>query len=649
MTLNAVAIDTLAPAQRSVTTNPKLIAISGPAEGTTFALAEEEISIGRESSNSITINDHSVSRRHCIIRKEDGSFKLVDLDSYNGTFVNSLPIGEQYLKHGDQISVGSVRFVFLLQEATGSPVELGEDELVNPSTIRLARQDALYLKPEALAANLPTGARIARDLHALFKISTSLSTIHALVPLQRALLDTVMETIPAERAAVLLVKQNSEEFLASCGIDKKLQSQQPIRISQSVANKVLHDGAAILCVDRKDDESLREAESLVAARVCSLLCVPLVIRERVIGLIYLDTTNGTTVLDEGHLQLLTAVGAIAAVAIENVQHLEWLQYENQRLKQEISREHDMIGESPRMHEVFRFIERIAPSDATVLIRGESGTGKELVAHAIHKNSERSAKPFIAINCAVLSEALLESELFGHERGAFTGAVAQKRGRLEMAEGGTVFLDEVGELTPATQAKLLRVLQERQFERVGGTRTINVDVRLIAATNRNLEEAIKSGAFRQDLYYRLNVISLTLPPLRERREDIPLLAYYFVAKFSKKCKRLVSGISAETHNCLLAYDWPGNVREMENAIERAVVLGNTDMLLPDDLPEALWANTPQPHDATSYHEALTEMKKQLIRRTLEQTNGNYTEAAKLLRIHPTNLHRLVRTLGMRESI
>jgi Nif-specific regulatory protein len=633
-----------------VTTNPKLIAISGPAEGTTFALAEEEISIGREPSNSISINDHSVSRRHCVIRRENGSFKVIDLDSYNGTFVNSLPVGEQCLNHGDQISVGSVRFVFVLQEpeASGSPVELGEDELVNPSTIRLARQDALYLKPEAEAANLPSAARIARDLHALLKITTSLSTIHGLIPLQRALLDTVMETIPAERGAILLVKENSEEFVAACGIDKKLQAQQPIRISQSVAHKVLREGAAILCVDRKDDESLRDAESLVAARVCSLLCVPLVIRERVIGLIYLDTTNAAIVLDEGHLELLTAVGAIAAVAIENVQHLEWLQYENQRLQQEISLEHNMIGESARMREVFRFIERIAPSDATVLIRGESGTGKELVAHAIHKNSERSAKPFIAINCAVLSETLLESELFGHEKGAFTGAVAQKRGRLEVADGGTLFLDEVGELTPVTQAKLLRVLQERQFERVGSTRTISVDVRLIAATNRNLEEAIRSGAFRQDLYYRLNVISLTLPPLRDRREDIPLLAYYFVAKFSKKCKRLVSGIAPEVHNCLLAYDWPGNVREMENAIERAVVLGNTDMLLPDDLPEALWANHTQPQDPTSYHEALIEMKKQLIRRTLDQANGNYTEAAKLLKIHPTNLHRMVRTLGLRES-
>lgn len=636
-----------------MTINPKLIAISGPAEGTTFALTDDEISIGRDTSNSISINDHSVSRRHCLIRGEGGSFKVIDLDSYNGTFVNSVPIGEQLLKQGDQISVGSVRFIFLLQEpeavAPGSLIELGEDELINPSTIRLARQDAWYLKPEAVVANLPADARIARDLNALLKLSTSLSAIRELTPLQEALLETVLETIPAERGAILLLKENTEELLASCAIDKKLNTEQSMRISRSVANKVLREGAAMLCVDRKDDESLRDAESLVVARVCSLLCVPLVVRERVTGLIYLDTSNPVTVLDEGHLQLLTGVGAVAAVAIENVQHLEWLAGENQRLNREINLEHNMIGESPRMREVFRSIEKIAPTDATVLIRGESGTGKELVAHAIHEHSERSARQFVAINCAVLSETLLESELFGYEKGAFTGAVAQKRGRLEVADGGTLFLDEVGELTPATQSKLLRVLQERQFERVGGTRTINVDVRIVAATNRKLEEAISNGTFRQDLYYRLNVISLTLPPLRDRREDIPLLAYHFVAKYSKKCKRLVSAISPETRNCLVAYDWPGNVRELENAIERAVVLGNTEMLMPDDLPEALWATTPSPQSLPNYHEAVNEMKKQLILRTLEQSHGNYTDAARVLGIHPTNLHRLIRTLGLRDSI
>ena len=633
-----------------MTTKPRLIAVSGPAAGTTFSLTAGEVSIGRGTSNEICVNDHSISRQHCLVKKEDDSFKVVDLESYNGTFVNGLPVLEQYLAHGDQVAVGSVLFLFLTEETAEAPpqtsVELGNVELANPSTIRLARSDAVYLT--AAVATLPAEARVARDLDALLKISMSLSTMRDLASLQRTLLETLMQTIPADRGALMLVNENTEES-HSFGIDKRSQSEQRILISRSVAEKVLREGVAILSVDTSEDEALRDAESLLVARVCSLLCVPLVVRERTVGLIYLDTSNPAIVLDEGHLQLLTAAGAIAAVAIENVRHLEWLQGENQRLHEAIDLEHNMIGESARMRDVFRLIQKIAPTDATVLIRGESGTGKELVAHAVHNNSERAAKQFVAINCAVLSEALLESELFGYEKGAFTSAVAQKPGRLEIADGGTLFLDEVGELTPGTQAKLLRVLQERQFERLGGTRTISVDVRIIAATNRDLEAAIKAGTFRQDLYYRLNVISLTLPPLRDRREDIPLLAYYFVAKYSKKCKRLVSGIAPETRNCLLAYDWPGNVREMENAIERAIVLGNTEVIVPDDLPESLLATTTPEQNLAGYHEAVNEMKKQLILRAIEQANGNYTEAAKNLGIHSTNLHRLIRTLGLRASI
>jgi len=636
-----------------IATKPRLIALSGPATGTSFALTEDEVSIGREPTNGIRVDDDSVSRRHCLIKREYGSFRVVDLESYNGTFVNGVPVGEHALNHGDQVAVGKVVFLFLLDEteavATENAVELNDEELKNFSTVRLEGKDALYLKPFDVLAVLPDRARIARDLGAILKIGTWLNTVRELAQLQGILLPTLLDTIPAERAALLLVKEDSEIVVAAHALVDGTKTEQPIRISRSVVERVRRERAAMLCVDISQDEVIRDAESLVAAQVRSLICVPLVIRERVAGVIYLDSNHPETKLDEGHLQLLTAIGSIVAVAIDNVQHLEWLQLENQRLHEAINIEHNMIGESSRMREVYRFIEKIAPADATVLIRGESGTGKELVAHAIHNNSKRSEKQFVAINCAVLSETLLESELFGYEKGAFTGAVAQKRGRLEVADGGTLFLDEVGELTPATQAKLLRVLQERQFERVGGTRTIAVDVRVIAATNRDLEEAIRQGAFRQDLYYRLNVISLTLPALRERREDIPLLACHFVAKYSKKCKRLVSGISAETRECLLGYDWPGNVRELENAIERAVVLGNSELIVPDDLPETVMAVAPASKGAESFHEAVIEMKRQLIRRTLEQTNGNYTEAARVLCIHPTNLHRLIRTLGLRDSI
>lgn len=634
-----------------MTTNAYLIPVAGPLEKTTISLLEDEVSVGRDSSNSISIRDYSVSRRHCVIKRDSESFKILDLESANGTFVNDLPAGEQLLKHGDQIGIGRALFLFQFVEGehdgTHSSVELSDDELNRPATTQLPSKDAVYLKPDAVKAALGNGGRIARDLNALLKISTMLSTVRQLAQLETTLLQTLLETIPADRGAILRVHENSEEVVASYGTDKIPRPQQPIRISRSVVQKVMRKGVAILCVDVRDDQSLGDAESLFAAQVHSLLCVPLIIRDRVAGLIYLDTSNRGIVLDEGHLQLVTAVGSIAAVAIENVQHLEWLQGENQRLHQQVNLEHNMIGESPRMRDVYRFIERVAPASTTVLIRGESGTGKELVAHAIHSNSDRSAKQFVAINCAVLSEPLLESELFGHEKGAFTGAVAQKRGRLEVADGGTLFLDEVGELAPATQAKLLRVLQERQFERLGSTRSINVDVRIIAATNRNLEEAIKSGRFRDDLYYRLNVISLTLPPLRERRDDIPLLAYYFIEKYSKKCKRLVNGISPEARACLVAYDWPGNVRELENTIERAIVLGNTEVIVPEDLPESLLTGS-APQKLPDYHEAVNEMKKKIIQGAIEQAGGNYTQAAKLLGIHSTNLHRLIRTLGLRAS-
>jgi Nif-specific regulatory protein len=246
--------------------------------------------------------------------------------------------------------------------------------------------------------------------------------------------------------------------------------------------------------------------------------------------------------------------------------------------------------------------------------------------------------------------LLESELFGHEKGSFTGALVQKKGRLEVAEGGTVFLDEIGELSPALQVKLLRVLQEREFERVGGTKPIKLDIRVITATNRNLEEAVSQGSFRQDLYYRLNVVSLEMPPLRNRQEDIPLLANYFAAKYGQKCNRRVMGIAPQAQARLVAYDWPGNVRELENAIERAVVLGSTETILPEDLPESVLESASVASEPpTKYHEAVVQTKKQIILSAMAQANGSFTEAAKILGVHPNYLHRLIRNLNLKEQL
>ncbi len=337
------------------------------------------------------------------------------------------------------------------------------------------------------------------------------------------------------------------------------------------------------------------------------------------------------------------------VAQESSERLQWLEQENRRLREEINLDHNMVGESPRMRHVYQLIAKVAPTDTTVMIRGESGVGKELVARAIHENSPRAGKPFVAINCAALSDTLLESELFGHEKGAFTGAIAQKKGKLEIAQGGTVFLDEMGELSSSVQARLLRALQEREFERVGGMRPIKADIRLIAATNRDLEAAIEEGSFRPDLYFRLNVVSITLPPLRERREDIPLLANYFAAKYGQRCKRPVRGISAQARERLVNYAWPGNVRELENAIERAVVLGSTEFILPEDLPEAVQeTDLPAGSSSRKLSDLMKEAKNRFILEAIGLSGGNITRAAELLDVHPNHLHWLIRTLKLKTA-
>jgi Nif-specific regulatory protein len=297
-----------------------------------------------------------------------------------------------------------------------------------------------------------------------------------------------------------------------------------------------------------------------------------------------------------------------------------------------------------MREVLDMIRLVADSSATVLIQGESGTGKELFARSIHNWSDRRLKPFVAINCAGLAKDLLESELFGHEKGAFTGAHQLKKGKLELAQAGTVFLDEIGDLALELQTKLLRFLQEREFERVGGTAPIAVDLRIIAATSRDLAAAIKAGLFREDLYHRLDVIALTLPPLRERKEDIPVLAAYFLERFASETKKHFSGITAEAREKLIAYAWPGNIRELANVIERAVVLGEGPELTVHHLPARVVGAQPAVvSDELSYHDAVNSYRRELIVRALASAQGNRATAAKSLGLHRTHLMKLLKAL------
>jgi transcriptional regulator with GAF, ATPase, and Fis domain len=632
--------------------NPRLAVVAGPLKESTLALPDRDVPIGRDPSNLISISDPSLSRRHCVLTPNAGGYTIRDLDSRNGTFVNGLVVKESPLKHGDQISLGDSVLMFLVEDEEDHPssgrVEF--EDSVTHATAQLRPQDVLYLQPELILNELPAASRLGRNLAALLKISRIVHALHNLEELQEQILNSIFEVVPAERGAILLDGKGGGQFGSVFARHRQSGINLPVRVSSTISKQVMEQGVAILGADVASSGDLRGVDSIVSLNVRSLLCVPLPAFDRVIGCIYLDTTSLSNRFDEENLQLVAGIAAISAIALDNARRLQWLEQENLRLTTEINLDHNMVGESQRMKEIYQFLSRVAPADSTVLIEGESGTGKELAARAIHRNSPRSGKPFVTINCAAIPEGLLESELFGHEKGSFTGAVAQKKGRLEVAEGGTVFLDEIGDMAAALQVKLLRVLQEREFERVGGNRSISVDVRVIAATNRDLRETVRSGGFRQDLYYRLNVVSLTLPALRERREDVPMLAEYFVLKCAKKCKVKPRRLSPQAMACLLNYDWPGNVRELENAIERSLVLSLTDEIRPEDLPESVLEKGSGAEDEPGqYHASVISLKKKLILDAIEQAKGSYTEAARILGVHPNYLHRLIRNLDLKDHV
>ena len=630
-----------------MTWKPRLAVLAGPLEGKVFEIGDADLSLGRHGSNSVQLRDITVSRHHCVVRPADSSCVVTDLDSRHGTFVNGVPVRERRLTHGDFLRLGDSLFLFL--EALEGPPESGA--LVRLSTGGLAAETTLevplggsrYLTPEALLTP-EAGVRTARHLQALLAISGAVHALREPEALAGRFLELLSTVVPAERLALLVVTPAGKERTFAHATGEPPSPQRPLAISRTLAERVRTQRVAVLCNDVRTE--LGDAESLQSARIASLICAPLEAPGRPPGLLYADSRDPAGRFDQDHLELMTAAAGIAGAALANALHLEWLEDENRRLRT-AGLEHEMIGESPAMQRVVEFLARAAPTDATVLLRGESGTGKELAARALHVSSARAGGPFVAINCATLSEHLLESDLFGHERGAFTGAVARKTGKFELAHGGTLFLDEVAEIPPALQAKLLRVLEQRRFERVGGTAAIEVDVRVIAATNRDLEAAIRGGEFREDLYYRLNVISLEMPPLRQRRDDIPLLASHFAARYGQRCNRPVVGISPATRKCLVAYDWPGNVRELANAVERAVVLGSGEVIRPEDLPEAVVeAGSAGGASPTGFHEAVAAAKRKLIEDALAATGGHVSRAAASLGLHPNYLHRLITNLGLR---
>ncbi|HEY8461459.1 MAG TPA: nif-specific transcriptional activator NifA [Blastocatellia bacterium] len=483
-------------------------------------------------------------------------------------------------------------------------------------------------------------ARIkSKRLTALLEVSQALgSTLDT-----RAAVEKVLEILDRElgmkRGAIALLEGEGDlKIQYAYGLSEGERQRGRYKVDEGVTGKVVASGRPIVVPQvSKEPLFLHRTRKRSPDKEESFICVPIKDRRKTIGALSITYPYKQNRNYEDSVQLLTIVTSMISQSLRLAQLVEreraQLQDENALLKRELQQKYDfrnIVGTSKEMRDVYEQIAQVAPSGATVLIRGESGTGKELVAHAIHYNSPRSSKPFVKVNCAALPESLIESELFGHEKGAFTGAVARKRGRFELAEGGTLFLDEIGDLSPAMQVKLLRALQEREFERVGGTETIKVNVRLITATNVDLEQAVSDGRFRSDLYYRLNVFSIYLPPLRERKTDILLLADHFLEKYGGQNGKRIKRISTPAIDMLMTYHWPGNVRELENVIERATLVCEGNVIhgyhLPPTLQTAEGSGTVT---KMSLDQAVGAFEKDLIQDALKTSRGNRARAARLL--------------------
>ena len=465
---------------------------------------------------------------------------------------------------------------------------------------------------------------------ALYEIARTLNSILEPRGLLEKVLAIAMRHLTAERGFVLLVDAQHEAGFSVAAMENFVSQQKSdeFAASSSIVNRVLSSGEALLTFDAQSDERFDPSASIVAQKILSIICIPLRSGERVTGAIYLDSSKSRKAFTEDALKFLTVFGNLAAIAIENAQQFSTLRGENELLRSTIDATHqfpNIIGQSPRWKQVLEVVQRVLDVDASVLLTGESGTGKELIARAIHEQGTRKGMPFVAVNCSAIPEQLLESELFGHVKGAFTGAINDKRGLVDLAHGGTLFLDEVAELPVLLQSKILRLLQEREYRRVGDTANKVADIRVIAATNLDAQEAMKSGKLREDLYFRLNVIGIHLPPLRERKDDIPILAKHFLARAAELYHRPVKGIDPDAMEMLLSNPWKGNVREFQNVIERAVVLSKGSQLTRDELVFNAADQKSLQHSGVT----LEEFERQIIEATLAEMKGNRTRTAERL--------------------
>ncbi|NOZ23810.1 MAG: FHA domain-containing protein [Planctomycetes bacterium] len=627
----------------------KLLIVKGNGRGTAVDVGGGA-TIGRGAENSLQLLDERVSKEHARISREGERYVLHDLGSSNGTILNGLEIEESPLEPGDEIKLGDTVLAF----------DPGFDLKQAPN----ANRDVLMFSDSALgvtsvvrssvsAAEHPRIDRLDdanRRLKAMYSIGRALTLTDDLPKLLDEILGLTIEALGQGDGVILLQKgENGDMVPAAVTVSAK--EAEELTISRTIIDQCIEENKAILTADAKHDPRFSKSQSIVLHGLRSVMCVPLISRGNILGAIHIESSEGADSFQEEDLHLLVAIAGQAAVAIDNARQYLDLQEENKELRRRVKGDLTIIGDSPLLMDAFKIAQKAAATDVTILLTGETGTGKELFAAFIHENSPRSAKPFVCINCTTVTETLLESELFGHERGAFTGADKQKQGLFEVADGGTLFLDEIGDISPAVQMKLLRAVETKTFKRVGGTQTISVDVRVIAATSRNLEEAVANGQFRGDLFYRLSVVGIHLPPLRDRRGDIPVLIRHFLKKFRAKIARNVRSISSEAKEALKKYSWPGNIRELQNVIERAVVLCDGPEIGVDSLP----SNVVSPSDALSLEglatseeplaDKLLKLEKICIERALKECRGRKVDAAGKLGISRPTLDKRIKQFNL----
>lgn len=636
--------------------------------------------IGRAPTNRVVVPDDTCSRHHCEVFQAGGTWMLRDLDSRNGTLIDGTPLdGDCPLNEGDQIQIGEFFLVFThdISQSSVDSDELESDtntETVDGSAIKAAGLNAPEILHRRQRTRYHGGAedigrdRTSQELARLYRLALDMGSAADATQLSEIVLSGIFTAIQLDIGAVLLLPEATKSAASS---DLRVVAfrasgdQGYEKVSTSLTEIVLEDCEAILARDVKDDSRLTDTASLDQLQARSVICAPIRTDESIFGVLHLYTTHGGRTLEVDDLEFTLAVADQFAIALANLHKRESLQAglaqardEADTLRSQLEIESDLVGTSPSMQELKQSIGRIAETDATVLIRGESGVGKELVSRAIHFSSDRRNGPFVCLNCAALSETLLESELFGHEKGSFTGAVGRKIGKFEQANRGTLFLDEVGEMSLSIQAKFLRVLEGHTFERVGGGTAINVDTRVVAATNRDLEQAIEEKKFRQDLFYRLFVVEIAVPSLRDHAMDIPLLASHFLQRCRSKASCRVEAFSEDAMALLTEYEWPGNVRELQNTVERGVILARGPLVEVTDIQLSTRTATAASHGSdlqtaarrsmqptTSGLEnsagrdvSLERLERDHILATLERTEWNKSMASQILGIERSTLDR-----------